>query len=112
MSEALTFQLKKPLEKMTVKELRELAIREAPQITGASGMEKQTLLSAIKETLGIANHEEGAPNPYQGQIASLKGTIHELQTAKLDTTDKTKRKLIRRKINKLKKHTRRMAHNA
>ena len=44
--------LKKPLDKMTVKELREVAL-ELPQITGVHGMNKAELLAAVKEAKGI-----------------------------------------------------------
>lgn len=111
MSEELTLSLKKPLEKMTIKELRELAIDEIPQITGASGMDKAALLAAIKEVLGMVD-EEGAGNPYQAQVARIKKEICDLQAKKNDTADKNARKIIRKKINKLKKHTRRLAHSA
>ena len=42
----------KPLEKMTVKELREIA-KEIPEITGVSGMNKAELFSAIQTAKGI-----------------------------------------------------------
>ena len=42
----------KPLEKMTATELREVA-KEIPEITGASGMKKEELISAIKKARGI-----------------------------------------------------------
>ena len=54
--------LKKPLDKMTVKELKDLAIAKIPQIVGASGMHKEDLLAAIKENLGIVE-EEGGGSP-------------------------------------------------
>ena len=42
----------KPLEKMTVKELREIA-KDIPGITGVHGMKKDELLVSIKEAKGI-----------------------------------------------------------
>ena len=48
MSEEIKLELKKPLDKMTAKELRQLAIDQIPQITGASGMDREQLLAAIK----------------------------------------------------------------
>ena len=45
---------KKPLEKMTVKELKEVAL-EIPEITGVHGMNKSDLLGAIKEAKGIVD---------------------------------------------------------
>ena len=42
----------KPLDKMTVKALRELA-KEIPEITGVHGMKKEELLDAIHEVKEI-----------------------------------------------------------
>ncbi|MFK4764077.1 hypothetical protein ACI3L3_04750 [Desulfobaculum sp. SPO524] len=112
MSEEINIELKKPLEKMTIKELRELAIAEIPQITGASGMDKDTLLAAIKEVLGITDDDENKGNPYQGQIARIKKELNELRAKKLTVAGRKEREIIRKKINKLKKYTRRLAHSA
>jgi ABC-type uncharacterized transport system ATPase subunit len=46
-------QAEKPLDKMTVVELREVAKEEIPGITGVTGMKKDQLLEAIKEARGI-----------------------------------------------------------
>ena len=42
----------KPLEKMTVKDLKEIA-KEIPEISGVHGMKKDELIVAIKEVKGI-----------------------------------------------------------
>jgi hypothetical protein len=42
----------KPLEKMTVKALREMA-KEIPEITGVHGMKKEELIVAINEVRGV-----------------------------------------------------------
>ena len=42
----------KPLEKMTVKALREIA-KEIPEISGVHGMKKEELLVAINEVRGV-----------------------------------------------------------
>jgi len=42
----------KPLEKMTVKVLRELA-KDIPEITGVHGMKKEELIVAINEVRGV-----------------------------------------------------------
>ena len=52
MSDKKTEATEKPLEKMTVKALREIA-REIPEITGAHGMKKEELLVAINEVRGV-----------------------------------------------------------
>lgn len=115
MSTELTLEslsLKKPLDKMTQKELRELSMEKFPQITGASGMSKDELLPAMKEILGIATQEgEDAVNPYKEQIFSIKKQIRALRVKKekLAATERAARDILRRKINKLKKRTRTLA---
>jgi len=51
MSDKKTEATEKPLEKMTVKALREMA-KEIPEISGVHGMKKEELLVAINETRG------------------------------------------------------------
>jgi len=46
----------KPLEKMTVKELREIALK-LPDLTGVHAMKKDELLKVIKEAKGITEEE-------------------------------------------------------
>lgn len=111
MSEELTLEsldLKKPLDKMTQKELRELCMEKIPMITGASGMEKDELLPAIKEVLGI-EEEVVEGNPYKDQILSIKKDIRDLRAKKEETESRKGREILRKKINKLKKRTRRLA---
>lgn len=111
MSEEISFEslnLKKPLEKMTAKELRELIIDKIPQITGASAMGKEELLSAIKEVFGI-EEKEGGHSPYKDQIYSIKRQIRDLRAQKLEAADKKQREKLRKEISKLKKRTRRLA---
>ncbi|MBN2140218.1 MAG: hypothetical protein PHV85_08910 [Desulfovibrionaceae bacterium] len=100
--------LKKPLDKMTAKELRQLAMDKIPSIVGASGMTKEALLPAIKEACGVVE-EEGSVSPYKDQIFSLKRQISELRTEKVGVEGRKDREIMRRKINKLKKRTRRLS---
>lgn len=104
-----SLQLKKPLEKMTAKELRQLAIEKIPQIVGASGMQKEELLAKIKEVLGI--EEEGTVSPYKEQISEIKREIKRLRQAKLQIPRKNRkeRDKIRRQIKKLRRKTRILA---
>lgn len=104
----LKLNLKKPLDKMTAKELRQLVMDQIQQITGASGMGKDELLAAIKEVLGI-HDEEGGVSPYKEQIHGLKREIRELRAQKVENKDRNQRTRLRRRINKLKKRTRRLA---
>jgi len=100
--------LKKPLDKMTAKELRELAIDKIPQIKGASGMEKHELIKEIKELCGILEDTE---NPYKEQIWSIKREIKDLkaQKAQLPSSHRKQRNKLRRQIKRLKNRTRRLA---
>ena len=52
MSAEKTADMEKPLEKMTVKALREIG-KEMPEITGVHGMKKEELIVAIKEARGV-----------------------------------------------------------
>jgi len=110
MAEEINLDLKKPLDKMTAKELRQLAIEKIPQITGASGMDKDELVKAIKEVLGMEEGEEGG-SAYKAQILNLKNEIKKLREQKAGTPkkDRQKRKALRRRIHILKKRTRRLA---
>ena len=46
-------QAEKPLDKMTVVELSDVAKEEIPDITGVTGMKKDQLLEIIKDARGI-----------------------------------------------------------
>jgi FtsZ-binding cell division protein ZapB len=100
--------LTKPLDKMTAKELRALCVAKIPAIVGASGMAKDELVSNIKEIFGI-NDDEGNVSPYKDQIQALKKEIKELRVKKEAVEARKDREVLRRKINKLKKRTRRLA---
>jgi hypothetical protein len=98
----------KPLDKMTVKELREVA-KEMPEITGVHGKNKFELLSAIKEVRGIV--DEGAKKK-NGSVRELKAKIREFKkkrTAALEAQDAKMNAVFRKRISRLKKKTRRLA---
>jgi len=111
MSDEIKLELKKPLDKMTAKELRQLVMEKIPQITGASGMDKESLLSSIKEVMGITDEEGSKGKAYKDQINSLKKKIKELQAEKIELpkSEKNKRQALRKKIHTLKKRTRRLS---
>ncbi|ACL02110.1 hypothetical protein [Desulfatibacillum aliphaticivorans] len=98
----------KPLDKMTAKELREVA-KEIPGIVGVHSMNKIELLSEIKEARGIV---DDGPKKDTGLIRGLKKQINELKEkrdAAIEAKDKDQMTILRRKISKLKKKTRRAA---
>lgn len=97
----------KPLEKMTAKELREVA-KEIPQITGVHGMNKTELIAAIKDARGIVEEKKKS----DASVRDLKLKIKSLKAdrdAALEAKDKKKAGIYRRKISRLKKKTRRAA---
>ena len=110
-------QQEKSLDKMTVKELREVAA-EIPEITGAHGMKKDELLALIKKAKGI---EETAPVKKKKATATasspmtakeMKARIVQLRKEQEEIRqggDRKQMKIIRRRLNRLKKKTRRIA---
>ena len=98
----------KPLEKMTVTDLRELA-KEMPEITGVHGMNKQELIAAIKKVRGI---EEKVVKKTDATSREMKKKIKALKAerqAALESSDKKMATIYRRRISRLKKKTRRAA---
>jgi DNA replication protein DnaD len=98
----------KPLEKMTVKELREMA-KDIPQIVGVHAMKKEELIVEIKKAKGI---EDEPIKKADATIAQLKQKIKALKIerrAALEAKDKKKATIVRRRISRLKKKTRRAA---
>ncbi len=107
----------KSLDKMTAKELREVASGMA-EITDAHGMKKDELLAAIKKAKGI---EETAPVKKKKATTTASGpmTVKEMKTKIVQLRkeqeeirqdgDRKQMKIMRRRLNRLKKRTRRMA---
>jgi len=98
----------KPLEKMTVKELREMA-KDIPQVVGVHGMKKEELIVEIKKAKGITDEPLKRAD---ASIAQLKQKIKALKIerrAALEAKDKKKATIFRRRISRLKKKTRRAA---
>jgi len=101
-------QKEKPLEKMTVKDLREMA-KSMPEITGVYGMNKAELISAIKAVKGIKDDVVTKSNT---STRDLKKKIKALKLERQSALEKDDAKLAaiyRRRISRLKKKTRRAA---
>ena len=110
----------KDLDRMTVKELKEIAA-ESTDLVGINVMKKAELLAAIKETKGIKKEkppkekiEKKAPKEKIEKkavtVKELKENIIELKAQRKEARkarDKRMIHLLRRKINRLKKETRR-----
>ena len=119
MSDEKTEAAEKPLEKMTVKALREIA-KDIPEITGVHGMKKEELIVAINEARGVKEDEvtpvksakakaapkiSVTPGEIKKQIKALKA---ERATA-LESRDKKMAHVYKRRISRLKKKSRKTA---
>ncbi|MBW1896125.1 MAG: transcription termination factor Rho [Deltaproteobacteria bacterium] len=99
----------KPLDKMTAKELRDTALT-IPEITGAHGLNKAELLAAIKKARGIEDEKKARKSDVS--VRAVKKTILGLKVEKDEAHekgDKVRAKIVRRRISRLKKKTRRAA---
>ena len=107
-------EMEKPLDKMTVKELREVAL-EIPGVSGVHAMKKEELLVLIKEERGIVDEAPKKKKIVPGKAISvkeLKAKVAELLEEKRSLpadADRKKRDILRRRINRLKKQTRKVA---
>ena len=106
----------KPVDKMTAKELREIAL-EIPGVTGVHAMKKEQLLDVIKEYRGIDEEESVKKKKKKrvkptASVTDLKEKISRLREEK-QTARETKNlktlDMLRRRINRLKKQTRKVA---
>ncbi len=143
----------KPLEKMTAKELREIAL-EIPEIEGVHAMKKEALLEAIRKSRGVEKEEakeekeetkeekaeakeekveakeekaEAEPKEKEAKkkkaekevkkkvgtaVAELKKRIREFKVLKAEAVEKgdaRAARIYKRRINRLKKRTRKAA---
>ncbi len=112
-------QEEKPLDKMIVKELKEIAL-EIPETIGVHAMKKDDLLALIKKHRGVK--DKGDKVPAEGlkkkrvkvvlDAKTLKGKIIQLREQKETARgqgDKKKISMLRRRIGRLKKQTRKIA---
>jgi len=102
----------KPLDKMTVVELRELALAKGLGISGVHAMKKEDLLPAVKEALGIKDEEPVKKKPeVKGTIGEMKNRILRLKEEKrtaIASKEKKRINVLRRRINRLKKRTKKV----
>jgi hypothetical protein len=98
----------KPLEKMTAKELREVA-KDIDGIVGVHGMNKLELLAEIKKARGI---EDTTTGKKKTDVRKLKTQIKALKLDRekaLANDDQKMAAIYRKRIIRLKKKTRRAA---
>ena len=109
----------KPLEKMTVKALREIA-KEIPEITGVHGMKKEELLVAINEVRGVEQKTVKADKSIKGKPVKKTGAspgeikkrikaLKAQRQAALGAKDKKMATVYRRRISRLKKKSKKAA---
>jgi hypothetical protein len=114
----------KPLEKMTVKALREMA-KEIPEITGVHGMKKEELLVAINEVRGVEAETVEAETVKAdkstkgkqvkkagfttGEIKKQIKALKAQRQAALGAKDKKMATVYKRRISRLKKKSRKVA---
>lgn len=110
--------LEKPLDKMTAPELREFVLsKNLEGLTGVHAMKKEELLKAVKEAMGIKDEAPAgkAKRPEAKKdlnVKELKEKIAQLKDQKkeaLSSSEKKKASVLRRRINRLKKQTKRVA---
>ena len=103
----------KDLDRMTVKELRAVAA-ETTDLVGVHAMKKAELLAAIKEAKGIKEKKAPKEKIVKGAITvkQLKTKIIELKSKRDEARaakDKRMVEIYRKKINRLKKGTRKIS---
>jgi hypothetical protein len=106
----------KPLDKMTVKELREIAI-DIPGVTGVIAMKKEEVLAIIKEYRGITDEKPvkkkkiktKKPALSMKELKEKAATLREDKKAISGAKNRKKVAILRKRINRLKKQTRKVA---
>lgn len=110
-------QEEKPLDKMTAPELKEIA-KQIPGITGVTAMKKDQLLAIIKDYRGIKDEE--APKKAKKRtkqdvsVKNLKQKVVQLKIEKeaaQKVKDRKRTNILRRRINRMKKSTRKVTHS-
>jgi cell division protein FtsX len=97
----------KPLERLTIKELREIALK-VPNVQGVHGMNKEELIALLKDYFGIKEEKKKDT----ASIRELKKKIKELKAKREEARAKGDKRMVailRKRISRLKKKTRRLA---
>lgn len=96
----------RPLVKMTIKELREVA-KSVSEITGVHGMRKQELIDALRQSKGIEVANAKKPDESVKAIKEKIRSVRALQATAREASDRKQAAILRRRISRLKKKTRR-----
>ncbi|MCD6293575.1 MAG: transcription termination factor Rho [Deltaproteobacteria bacterium] len=109
-------EFEKPLTKMTVVELKEVA-KEIPGAVGVTAMEKADLLSLIKEYYGL--EDDAVEKKKKVKKVKAKASVKELKVKSIELRckktevrkagDPKQINILRRRLNRLKKQTRKVA---
>ena len=100
----------KDLDRMTVKELKEVAA-ESTDLVGIHAMKKAELLAAIKDAKGIKK-EKAPKEKIENEVVTVKELKEKIIAFKAQRKEARKARdkrmvhILRRKINRLKKETR------
>ena len=108
MSEENVVAQEKPLEKMTVKDLRDMA-KDMPGIEGVHGMKKEELIVAIKEVKGIKDEPVKKADASIGEIKKQIKSIKAQRQGALEAKDSKMATIYKRRISRLKKKSRKAA---
>ena len=108
-------EFEKPLAKMTAPELKEVAM-EIPGLTGVHAMQKPELIAVIREYYGIEEEDQARGKKKKAakqiNVKEVKEKITRLREKREEARaarDKKSVEILRRRINRLKKQTRRAA---
>ncbi len=102
-----TLAEEKPLDKLTVPELKEIAAK-IPGATDVTAMKKEALLALIKKHRGIDDNAAGKKEASSHKtLKSRLFDLRALKEAKRKEKNKKEVDILRRRINRLKKKTRR-----
>jgi hypothetical protein len=105
----------KPLEKMTVKDLKEIAMAIPHEHTevAVSDMKKDELVAFIKNARGVVDESPAKKQKAKPKTEltkqEIKKKIKELREEKKSVQDKSREDILRRQINRLKKLSRKSA---
>lgn len=94
----------KPLEDMTVKELREIAL-QVPDVVGVHGMNKDEIIKIVRQARGIPEPEKTKTSMRELK-AKLKGMREKLGSFR-ESGDKKMVSVSKKRISRLKRKTRR-----
>jgi len=98
----------KPLEKMTVKDLREMA-KDMPGIAGVHAMKKEELIVAVKEIKGIKDEPVKKADASIGEIKKQIKAMKAQRQGALKAQDRKMAAIYKRRISRLKKKSRNAA---